>query len=83
LPPQWATTKAARWESRGPNKELISRQFTKRNRAQSSSDWKHSWAKGSPPKKATIEKKGKTLTLCSNLEVVEGCDVEGDEVGDE
>ncbi len=31
----------------------------------------------------TIEKKGKTLTLCSNLEVAEGCDVRGDEVGDE
>jgi hypothetical protein len=30
-----------------------------------------------------IEKKGKTLTLCSNLEVAEGCDVGGDEVGDE
>jgi hypothetical protein len=27
--------------------------------------------------------KGKTLTLCSNLEVAEGCDVGGDEVGDE
>jgi hypothetical protein len=69
--------------ARGPTKELLSRQFLlKENRAQSSSDWKHSWAKGSPPKKATIEKKGKTLTLCSNLEV-EGCDVGGDEVKDE
>jgi hypothetical protein len=28
-------------------------------------------------------KKGKTLTLCSNFEVAEGCDVRGDEVGDE
>jgi hypothetical protein len=27
--------------------------------------------------------KGKTLTLCSNLEVAEGCDVGGDEVDDE
>jgi hypothetical protein len=33
--------------------------------------------------KATIEKKGKTLTLCSNLEVAEGGDVKVDEVGDE
>jgi hypothetical protein len=30
-----------------------------------------------------IGKEGKTLTLCSNLEVAEGCDVRGDEVGDE
>jgi hypothetical protein len=30
-----------------------------------------------------IEKKGKTLTLCSNLEVAEGFNVRGDEVGDE
>jgi hypothetical protein len=30
-----------------------------------------------------IEKKGKMLTLCSHLEVAEGCDVGGDEVGDE
>jgi hypothetical protein len=24
LPPQWATTEAARWGARGPNKELLS-----------------------------------------------------------
>ncbi len=40
-------------------------------------------AKGSPPNKARRLKKGKTLTLCSNLEVAEGCDVGGDEVDDE
>ncbi len=40
-------------------------------------------AKGSPPKKAQRLKKGKMLTLCSNLEVAEGCDVGGDEVDDE
>jgi hypothetical protein len=40
-------------------------------------------AKGSPPKKAQCVKKGKTLTLCFNLEVAEGCDVRGDEVDDE
>jgi hypothetical protein len=29
--------------------------------------------KGSTPKKSTmVEKKGKTLTLCSNLEIAEG-----------
>jgi hypothetical protein len=36
-------------------------------------------AKGSLPKKAQRLKKGKTLTLCSNLEVAEGEDVEVDE----
>jgi hypothetical protein len=36
-------------------------------------------AKGSPPKKAQRLKKGKTLTLCSNLEVAERCDIGGDE----
>ncbi len=40
-------------------------------------------AKGSPPKKAQRLKKGKTLTLGSNLAVVEGCDVGVDEVADE
>jgi hypothetical protein len=40
-------------------------------------------AKGSPTKKAQRLKKGKTITLCSNLEVAQGCDVRGDEVDDE
>jgi hypothetical protein len=36
--------------------------------------------KGSPPKKAPrLAKKGKTLTLCSNLETAVGGDVVGDE----
>jgi hypothetical protein len=46
----------------------------KEHRASSSSDWKHGEAKG---------QKGKTLTLCSNLEVAEGDGVGVDEVGDE
>jgi hypothetical protein len=34
------------------------------------------WAKGSPPKKAPkFTEKGKTLTLCSNLELAVGEDV--------
>jgi hypothetical protein len=40
-------------------------------------------AKGSLPNKAQRLKKGKTLTLGSNLAVVEGGDVSGDEVADE
>ncbi len=72
LPPQWAPTEAARLEGQRPNKGLLSQQFTKEHRAYSSSDWKHSEAKG---------QRRKTLTLCSNLEVAEGDGV--DEVGDE
>jgi hypothetical protein len=38
------------------------------------------WAKGSPSKKAPrFTKKGKTLTLCSNLELAVGDDVVVDE----
>jgi hypothetical protein len=82
LPPQWATKAASRGAKR-PNKEFLSHQFTERNRAQSSSDWKHCRAKSSPPKKAQRLKKGKTLTLCSKLEVAGGCDIGGDEVDDD
>jgi hypothetical protein len=40
--------------------------------------------RGSPPKKSTtVEKKGKTLTLCSNLEIAESGDVVVDEDVDE
>jgi hypothetical protein len=40
--------------------------------------------KVSPPKKAPrLTKKGKTLTLCSNLEIAEGDDVVVDEDVDE
>jgi hypothetical protein len=40
--------------------------------------------KGSLPKKATwFTKKGKTLTLCSNLEIADGVDVVIDEDVDE
>jgi hypothetical protein len=41
------------------------------------------WARGSPPKKAPQLKKGKTFTLCSNLEIAEGGDVVVDEDVDE
>ncbi len=40
--------------------------------------------KGSPPKKSTtVEKKGKTLTLCSNLEIAKGGEVVVNEDVDE
>jgi hypothetical protein len=42
------------------------------------------WEKGSPPEKSfTLMKKGKTLTLCSNLELAVGDDVVVDEDVDE
>jgi hypothetical protein len=42
---------------------------------------KAQWARGSPPKKAPrfTQKKGKKLTLCSNLEIADGVDVVVDE----
>ncbi len=83
LPPQWATTEAARRGARGPNKELLSRQFTKRNQSLKQ-PWLESWlGKGQPARESNDWEKGKTLTLCSNLEVAEGGDVGVDEVGDE
>jgi hypothetical protein len=39
--------------------------------------------KKQPAKESSNWKKGKMLTLCSNLKAAEGCDVGGDEVGDE
>ncbi len=45
-----------------------------------SSDWKHQKGKRQPAKESTTIEKGKTLTLGSNLAVVEGCDVGGDEL---
>ncbi len=61
--------------ARGPNKELLSQQFAKKT---------EQWAKGSPPKKAPkFTKKGKTLTLCSNLELAVGDSVVVDEDVDE
>jgi hypothetical protein len=42
------------------------------------------WARGSPPKKAPrFMKKGKTLTVCSNLEIADGVDVVVNEDVDE
>ncbi len=66
------TIEAAKRGARGPKKELLSRQFTKRNRAQSSSDWKHSWAKSSPPKKAAIGKKERCLLYAPILKLQKG-----------
>jgi hypothetical protein len=39
--------------------------------------------KRQPAKESNDWEKGKMLTVCSNLETAEGCDVGGDEVGDE
>ncbi len=75
MPPKWATIKAARRGARGPNKELLPRQFAKRNRA---------IGKRQPAKEsAKVHKKEKTLTLCSNLELTVGDGVVVDEDVDE
>ncbi len=57
LPPQWATTEATRQGARGPNKELLSWQFTKRKQS-----LKQLWpeaqsGKRQPAKEASIEKR--------------------------
>ncbi len=52
LPPQWATTKAARRGARGQNKELLSWQFTKETELKAALTGSTRRAKGSPPKKA-------------------------------
>jgi hypothetical protein len=79
LPTQWATTEAAR---RGGQRARI-KNYPLNNLLKETelkaADWKHCRAKGSSPKKAQRLEKGKTLTLCSNLEVAEGEDVQVDE----
>jgi hypothetical protein len=57
LPPQWATTEAAR----GPNKEQLSRQFTKETELKAALTGSTRKAKGSPPKKAQRLKKERRL----------------------
>ncbi len=60
-----------------------SRQFLKETELKAALTGSTGRAKSSLPKKAQPLKKGKTLTLCSNLKVAEGWDVGGDEVADE
>jgi hypothetical protein len=72
LPPQRATTKAARWEATGPNKELLSQQFSKKE-----TELEVALAGSTVGQKTARQRKqqlkeGKTLSLCSNLEVAEG-----------
>ncbi len=83
LPPQWATTEATRQGARGPNKELLSWQFTKRKQSLKQLWLEAQLGKRRPAKESNDWGKGKTLTLCSYLEVAEGDDVGVDDVGDE
>jgi hypothetical protein len=75
LPPQWATTEAARRGGQRPNKDyshVIYERHTKLKAALTGSTVRQK------------AKRRKMLTLCSNLEVAEGDDGVGvDEVGDE
>ncbi len=75
MPPQWAATEAAR---RGPEGQI--KNYSQNNYLKETEQW----AKGSPSKKAPkFMKKGKMLTLCSNLELAVGNDVVVDEDVDE
>jgi hypothetical protein len=77
LPPQWATTEAARRGARGPKKL---KNYSHDNLLKETEQR----AKGSQPKKAPkFMKKEKMLTLCSNLELAVGDDVVVDEDVDE
>jgi hypothetical protein len=69
--------------ARGPNKELLSRQFTKRKQSLKQLWPEAQLGKRQPAKERNDWGKGKTLTLCFNLEVAEGDDVRVDEVGNE
>ncbi len=74
MPPQWATTKAARQEGQRPIKDYSHNSLRKNTKLKAA-------LTGS-----TVRQKAKrrnTLTLCSNLEVAEGDGVGVDEVGDE
>ncbi len=72
LPPQWATTEATRRGARGPNKELLSQQFTKRKQSLKQLWPEASWVKGIPPKKATIEKRERRLLYAPILKLQKG-----------
>ncbi len=64
---------------KGQNKEPLSQQFTKRTELKAALTGSTRRVKRQPAKESTTIGKGKTLTLCSNLEVAEGEDVEVDE----
>jgi hypothetical protein len=83
LPPQWATTEAARWGARGNIRNYSHDNLLKETELKAALNCCTRRAKGSPPKKAPWLKKKKTLTLGSKLAVVEGGGVDGDEVADE
>jgi hypothetical protein len=80
LPPQWATTEAAR---RGGQRTKIKNyshdNLLKETELKAALTGSTRRAKGNLPKNAQRLKKGKMLTLCSNLEVAEGGDVKVDE----
>jgi hypothetical protein len=67
LPPQWATTEAARRGASGPDKRTTLTITYLKKQAMGKSNW-------SRKKLQVYEKKGKTLTLCSNLELAVGDD---------
>jgi hypothetical protein len=78
LPPQWATTEAARRGPEGQIKNYSHDNLPKETELKAALTGSTRRAKGSPPKKAQWLKKEKTLTLGSKFEVAEGEDVEVD-----
>ncbi len=74
MPPQWATTEAARREGQRPIKDYSHDNLRK------NAELKAALTGSTVRQKA---KRRKTLTLCSNLEVAEGGGVGVDEVSDE
>ncbi len=74
MPPQWATTEAARREGQRPIKDYSHDSLRK------NTELKAALAGSTVRQKV---QKRKTLTLCSNLEFAEGDGVRVDEVGDE
>jgi hypothetical protein len=74
LPPQWATTEAAR---RGPEGQI--KNYSQDNLFKETSNGQSKQSK----KSFKFTKKGKTLTLCFNLELAVGKDVVVDEDVDE
>ncbi len=84
MPPQCATTEAARRGAKGPKKKNYSHDnLLKETELKAALTGSTIGLKQPAKERTTIDEKGKTLTLCSKLEVAEGCDVGGDEVGDE
>jgi hypothetical protein len=82
LPPQWATTKAAKREGQRAKLRTTLAKIYKKN-TELKAALTGSTVGQKAARQGNHDQKRKTLTLCSNLEVAEGDGVGVDEVGDE